>query len=219
LSAWADKIILDNEVYYFASKNKAVSELPFITKNIDTMYRHYKSLSENNLIEIKKIGGKDYVKLTEKGKTWNEFVGKKSERSEKNPSEVGKKSELRSEKNPTYNNYNSNKETRDNIYITKNKKFEIKYQKQFYKQNTLPPKEDEEFNSLLEWLFENTPKIVKCKRTITGREFIKLKKLFSKSYMKDMFERMENSDKFKKTNWAYKTFLNWAKRDGAYKPK
>lgn len=117
LPSWADKVILGTETFYFASKNKALAELPLLTDKVDTIYRYYKQIEQHGLVVIKKIDGRDYISLTEKGKTWN---GTKSEYSEKNPTEIGKKSENHSEKNPTNNINNINKE--NNIYIGEDKK-------------------------------------------------------------------------------------------------
>lgn len=100
LSSWATPIFIDGEVYYFASRNKAIEEMPLITDKPDTVYRLYKSLAEKGLIDFVKFDNKDCIKLTEKSKAWNSeknpSVGKKSEL-------LGKKSENDSEKNPTYN--------------------------------------------------------------------------------------------------------------------
>jgi len=109
LPSWADKSTIEGKDYYFASKNKAIDELPLLTDKRDTMYRYYKQLESLNLIEIKKIDSKDYICLTSKAKQWN---GYKSDTSDKNPNELGNKSENPSDKNPTYNNtisYNKNK--------------------------------------------------------------------------------------------------------------
>src|SRR6056297_3379243 len=109
LPSWADKSTIEGKDYYFASKNKAIDELPLLTDKRDTMYRYYKQLESLNLIEIKKIDSKDYICLTSKAKEWNEY---KSETSDKNPNKLGNKSENPSDKNPTYNNtisYNKNK--------------------------------------------------------------------------------------------------------------
>lgn len=109
LPQWADKVIIGNDVFYFASRHKAIEENPMVTTKPDTMYRHYKKLASIGLIEIKKIDGKDYIKLEEKVKDW----GRKSEYSEKNPNGVGKKSENDSEKNPTNKYISNNKYTND----------------------------------------------------------------------------------------------------------
>lgn len=109
LPSWANHITLENEIYYFASKNKACEELPLLTNKLDTMYRYYKQLEEKGLIIIKKVDGKDYVSLTKLAKQWNS----KSEDSEINPNTLGNLSESNSEINPTNNNtniYNNNKE-------------------------------------------------------------------------------------------------------------
>lgn len=98
LPSWADKVIIGTDVFYFGSKTKAIEDYPLLTDKPDTVYRYYKSLEQKGLILIKKIDGKDYLALTEKSKTW----GSKSEQSENNPRLLGKKSDLNSEKNPTY---------------------------------------------------------------------------------------------------------------------
>lgn len=100
--SWAKTIIIDNEIWYFASKTKAIADTnKVLTEKPDTMYRYYKKLEEKGLIENKKLGKEDYIRITEKGKQWNS-LGKKSEYSENNPTELGKKSEFNSENNPTY---------------------------------------------------------------------------------------------------------------------
>lgn len=97
LPSWASAITTEEGTFYFASKTKAIEELPLLTDKTDTMYRYYKGLSEMGLIKLLKVGNKDFIQLTDKAKEW----GKSSDRSEKNPSFIGKKSEIRSEKNPT----------------------------------------------------------------------------------------------------------------------
>ena len=45
LPSWADRVIIGNEIYWFASKNKAIEELGFmLTDKRDTMYRYYKQI-------------------------------------------------------------------------------------------------------------------------------------------------------------------------------
>lgn len=108
LPSWADKVVIGNDIFYFASKNKAVEELPILTSKKDTMYRYYKQIESLGLVLIKKIDGKDYVAITEKGKLWNYS---KSDTSEINPSGLGNKSVSSSEINPTYNNIIINNKT------------------------------------------------------------------------------------------------------------
>lgn len=118
LPSWANKVMIENEIYYFASKNKAIEELPILTEKPDTMYRFYKQLECLDLVIIRKIDGKDYVALTTKAKEWNLS---KSDYSENNPSIVGLFSENYSENNPTYNNTinnNKNKEkTKTSLFV------------------------------------------------------------------------------------------------------
>lgn len=136
--AWAEHVIVNDEIFFFASKNKAISDLVILTDKIDTMYRYYKQLEDKGLIIIKKIGDRDYIRLTEKGKKWDRFerglvVGNKSEHSEINPSEVGNKSEKRSEINPTYNSIiHDNSISNKDIYThaSKDKSFPLKDQKE-----------------------------------------------------------------------------------------
>ena len=82
LSSWADNIQMDGEVFYFASKNKTVQELPMITTKTDTIYRYYKNLESLGLIQLKKVDNKDYIRLVKTyAKQWNSFreLGQPSE--------------------------------------------------------------------------------------------------------------------------------------------
>ena len=127
--AWAKEEIIENKAYYFVSRNLILEELPMFFEKSDTVYRNLKVLQEKGLIEYIKQGKKDLIRITAKGKTWNEFKDNNSEKnpsseqnSEKNPSNLGKKSEKQennSEKNPTNNNtiYNyNNTNILNNIY-------------------------------------------------------------------------------------------------------
>ena len=126
--AWAKEEIIENRTYYFVSRNLILEELPMFFEKSDTVYRNLKVLQEKGLIEYIKQGKKDLIRITIKGKTWNEFKENNSEKnpsseqnSEKNPNNLGKKSEKElknSEKNPTNNNtiYNYNNTNILNIY-------------------------------------------------------------------------------------------------------
>lgn len=127
--AWAKEEIIENKAYYFVSRNLILEELPMFFEKSDTVYRNLKVLQEKGLIEYIKQGKKDLIRITAKGKTWNEFKENNLEKnpsfeenSEKNPSKFGKKSEKEpknSEKNPTNNNtiYNyNNTNILNNIY-------------------------------------------------------------------------------------------------------
>lgn len=113
-ASWAKEIVIEGVVYYWVSRNEVIKELPLFYSKSDTVYRHFKDLSEKGLIEYKKLDSKDLIRLTEKGKTWNEF------NSEINPTLGNKSEETRieirnnSDLNPTNNNTN-NKNTNDHI--------------------------------------------------------------------------------------------------------
>jgi DNA-binding PadR family transcriptional regulator len=108
--AWAEQIFVDNQVWFFASRNKAIDEMPIISDKSDTVYRLYKSLQTKGVIDWKKFGEKDCIRITEKGKQWNSLnttLGNKSDDTRKN---IRKKTE----NNPTYNS------TKDNTTINNN---------------------------------------------------------------------------------------------------
>lgn len=151
LPSWADKVVIGNDIYYFASKNKAVEELPILTSKKDTMYRYYKQLEVLGLILIKKIDGKDYIAITEKGKLWNYS---KSDTSEINPSTLGNKSESNSEINPTNNNIISNPNIKENN-TDANAPAQVKPQEQTDLFGTAPnPKKKTLFKNSLVFDFE-----------------------------------------------------------------
>nr|DAW61826.1 MAG TPA: Transcriptional regulator PadR-like family [Caudoviricetes sp.] len=118
--SWAEEVIVDGVVYYWVSRNKVLEELPLFYKTSDTVYRHFAELDEKKLIvylKQGKHGDKDLIRLTEKGKSWNEFKPEQiRDNSEINPNkqpELGNKSEItrkqirdNSEINPTNNNTN-----------------------------------------------------------------------------------------------------------------
>ena len=119
-SSWAKPHVIDDEVYYWISRNKVIDEIPVAYSKADTVYRSIKSLAEKGIINHVKSGKRDLINLTEKGKSWNvkgtdigdAKLGNKSElveNSEINPSEVGNKSEKtpkNSEISPTDKNTN-----------------------------------------------------------------------------------------------------------------
>ncbi|BBM56024.1 hypothetical protein JMUB3936_p2040 (plasmid) [Leptotrichia wadei] len=95
--AWAKEEIIENKTYYFVSRNLILDELPMFFEKSDTVYRNLKALQEKGLIEYIKQGKKDLIRITAKGKTWNEFKENNSEKnpsfeenSEKNPNNLGK---------------------------------------------------------------------------------------------------------------------------------
>lgn len=109
--AWAKEIIIDGVVYYWVSRNAVIEELPLFYSKPDTVYRHFVEFHKKGLIVYQKHGDKDLIRLTEKGKTWNEFnsdlnptLGNKSELARK---QIRKSSDL----NPTNNNTNDHNNT------------------------------------------------------------------------------------------------------------
>jgi DNA-binding PadR family transcriptional regulator len=108
-SSWAKPVVIDNEVYYWISRNMIIDEIPLAYSKPDTVYRAFKDLSEKGLIVHVKQGQKDLIRLTEKGKEWN------AKNSEINPN-VGNKSDIlpktdqkNSEINPTFSQKLGNK--------------------------------------------------------------------------------------------------------------
>lgn len=103
-AGWAKEIIIDGVLYYWVSRNAVIEELPLFYSKPDTVYRHFVDFHKKGLIVYQKHGDKDLIRLTEKGKTWNEFssdlnptLGNKSELARK---QIRKSSDL----NPTNNN-------------------------------------------------------------------------------------------------------------------
>ena len=114
--SWANPIKTDSGIFFALSKAKITEELPLLTDKPDTAYRMLKALEEAGLIELSSTSNITLFRLTAKAAEWNKKLdgsekyptsgqskGRKKIRagSEKNPSKVGKKSDPRSEKNPT----------------------------------------------------------------------------------------------------------------------
>lgn len=119
-STWAETEIVNNEVYYWVARQKICNELSILDMKPDTVYRHLKTLNELAVIDYIKVGKKDCIRVTRKGKQYllkddvSHYVGNKSEldeNSEINPEKLGNKSENDSEINPTYNTTNTNPTT------------------------------------------------------------------------------------------------------------
>lgn len=120
-SSWAEEVVIDGIVYYWVSRNEVIKELPLFYSKSDTVYRHFKDLAEKGLVEYQKLEGKDLIRLTEKGKTWNEFSSDFNPNNSETDPTLGNKSEKTrieirksSDLNPTNNNTN-NKNTNDHI--------------------------------------------------------------------------------------------------------
>ncbi|WP_442765858.1 hypothetical protein [Sulfurospirillum cavolei] len=112
--SWAEPVVLEGEVYYWAARSKIAEELELLDLKDDTIYRHLKSLVSLGLLDYIKINKKDCVRLTKKGKTY--YVGNESEKgnnSDLNPTKLGNESENNSDLNPTYKNTKEHKSTKD----------------------------------------------------------------------------------------------------------
>lgn len=113
--SWAKPVRTEGGIFYALSKAKILEELPLLTDKPDTAYRLLKQLEAAGVLELSHTAGITLVRLTDKGREWNrkvdgseKFPMPGSDTSEKNPSMVGKKSDVGrkniregSEKSPT----------------------------------------------------------------------------------------------------------------------
>lgn len=97
---WAETIIINNEVWYWASRNKIVEELPTVFNTADSVYRNLKVLTQKGLINYSKVEGKDLISFTNLGKKWLKFDNNGNPNSEKNLPNTWKKIRKNSEKFP-----------------------------------------------------------------------------------------------------------------------
>ena len=67
-STWATPETIDNEVYYWVSRTKICELLPLLKIKPDTAYRYLKELHNLGLIDYRKKGKKDLIKITNKGR-------------------------------------------------------------------------------------------------------------------------------------------------------
>lgn len=109
-AVWAEEEIIDNKVYYFVARQKIADELKILDLKLDTVYRHLKSLADIGVIEYKKSGKKDCIRITKKGKKYHSNTMseinpnfEENTMSEINPKKLGNKSEKHSDLFPTYN--------------------------------------------------------------------------------------------------------------------
>ena len=79
LEGWADRYMIEEQLYYFISRTKVIAELPLFFKTDDTVYRYFRFLQEKEMILY--IPERDFVHITPKGESWRE--GKKVKRSRK----------------------------------------------------------------------------------------------------------------------------------------
>ncbi len=72
LPTWANGKEFDSGIYYWVSKSKIIEELPMLTNKPNTVSNYLKSLIKKGLIERKIHANKAYIKVTAKGKGWND---------------------------------------------------------------------------------------------------------------------------------------------------
>lgn len=107
---WCEPISKDGEIYFWVARQKIAEELKALDLKPDTIYRIMKKLVELGFLEYVKLGKKDLVRLSKKGKDLFS-----STMSEMNPNHyVGNESENNSDLNPTYNTTNINNNTSNN---------------------------------------------------------------------------------------------------------
>lgn len=114
---WAKRETIDGIDYRWVSRGKVLEEIPHAYKTSDRVYRSFKSLAEKGVIDYRKLGKKDLIRITEKGKEWvfceagfeKRLIGKKAENikeSIKKPEVFDFKAEKGEENSilkPTYN--------------------------------------------------------------------------------------------------------------------
>lgn len=99
LPSWADEKVINGACYYWISKSYLTKKMPILTDKPDTIKRLLRQLSNFGLIDRQVIDKtRLYVRVTDKGRGWNEHndsnleVGKKIPRGrEKNPRVGGEK--------------------------------------------------------------------------------------------------------------------------------
>ncbi len=111
------KIEHEGRIFFWLDYDKVLSELPILDLKPDSLYRALKSLAGDDGFLVahpnNKALKKPFYALTEKCYLLFDLDnGKKSEHSEKNPNDSGKKSDTRAEKNP-YNNSTKNNSIED----------------------------------------------------------------------------------------------------------
>ena len=91
---WSEPITKDGQIYFWIARQKIAEELKGLDLKPDTIYRNIKKLVELGFLEYVKLGKKDLIRLSAKGKKL--FI---STMSDMNPNNEPKNSDM----NPTYN--------------------------------------------------------------------------------------------------------------------
>lgn len=133
LPSWAKSFVVYGGVYWWAGKDKIISELPILTDKPDTIKRHMAALEKAGLIERVTYQNHPLIRITEKGKTWNST----SKSEESGPDEGGKipprrsgnKRQASRDYSSPYNNTNdSNTKIQNNISAKPSEDIELLFE-------------------------------------------------------------------------------------------
>lgn len=222
----SEKIIIGTEIFFHASRNLAVKEIPAVSTKADTIYRLYINLKNKGLINYEKIGNKDCIQLLPKAKKWHiSELGNKSEWSEANPSWFGNQSEetrkpIRnvSEELPTNNNTINNITNNNNLFSTIVEKgdtdFDANLKKILKKEKQVAPEFSEMMAAYFDWYKSRNSNIAP---KIDGGDGNALKSIIS--YLKTIYNsKPEPKGKMEdeiKGMWSY-ILQNWNKMDAFF---
>ena len=67
---WAETMIINEQVYYWVARQKICKEHELLHIQPKTVYRYFKKLHEKGLIDYKKLGKKDCMRITKIGKKY-----------------------------------------------------------------------------------------------------------------------------------------------------
>ncbi|WP_324681576.1 conserved phage C-terminal domain-containing protein [Bibersteinia trehalosi] len=73
-SSWATATVINGFTYYWIEPAKVAEELISEGWKRDTARRHMNTLRDEGIIDLVMMDGKYYVRLTEKGATWNQII-------------------------------------------------------------------------------------------------------------------------------------------------
>ncbi|QIM65241.1 conserved phage C-terminal domain-containing protein [Frederiksenia canicola] len=73
-SSWAEASVVNGFTYYWIEPSKVAEELIAEDWKRDTARRHMNTLKDKDIIDLVIMDGKYYVRLTEKGATWNQVT-------------------------------------------------------------------------------------------------------------------------------------------------
>lgn len=84
VAEWARPIDIDGALYFWVARQRIASDLPLLDIQEDRVYRHLKALDALKLIEYRKKGKMDCIRITEKGMTYalisnNHYVGESTD--------------------------------------------------------------------------------------------------------------------------------------------